>query len=113
MDWAIAYKDACKDEGWLKIPSTRLYRCRCYFESANCTQFFYENDSFQHAKKVVSDSPGLVDFAIGQELVNPVLNLPEGKVKFFGKFKLQKNRNQGCSSIVFLGYLKDSPNCKP
>ena len=31
-------------------------------------------------------------FAI--ELVNSVLNLPE--VKFFGKFKLQKNCNQCC-----------------
>ena len=30
----------------------------------------------QRAKKVVSDSPGLVDFAIG--LVNSVLNLPDG-----------------------------------
>ena len=38
----------------------------------------------QRAKKVVSDSPGLVNFAIG--LVNSVLNLPEGQVKFFGKF---------------------------
>ena len=43
----------------------------------------------QHAKKVVSDSPGLVDFAIG--LVNFVLNLPNGQVKFFEEFKLQKN----------------------
>ena len=33
----------------------------------------------QHAKKVVSDSPGLMDFAIG--LVNSVLNLPDGQVK--------------------------------
>ena len=31
----------------------------------------------QHAKKEVSDSPGLVDFAIG--LVNSVFNLPEGQ----------------------------------
>ena len=31
----------------------------------------------QHAKKVVSDSLGLVDFAIG--LVNSVLNLPDGQ----------------------------------
>ena len=38
----------------------------------------------QHAKKVVSDSPGLVDFGIG--LVNSVVNLPEGQVKFFEKF---------------------------
>ena len=35
-----------------------------------------------HAKKVVSDSPGLVDFAFG--LVNSVQNLPEGQVKFQG-----------------------------
>ena len=40
-------------------------------------------------KKVVSDCPGLVDFAIG--LVNFVLNLPNGQVKFFEEFKLQKN----------------------
>ena len=35
----------------------------------------------QRAKKVVSDSQGLVDFAIG--LVNSVLNLPDGQVKFY------------------------------
>ena len=34
----------------------------------------------QHAKKVVVDSPGPVDFPIG--LVNSVLNLPDGQVKF-------------------------------
>ena len=39
----------------------------------------------QRAKKVVSDSPGLVDFAIG--LVNSVLNLPDGQVMFFEEFK--------------------------
>ena len=43
----------------------------------------------QCAKKVVSDSPGLVDFAIG--LMNSVLNLPDGQVMFFEEFKLQKN----------------------
>ena len=48
----------------------------------------------QRAKKVVSDSPGLVDFAIG--LVVFVLNLPDGQVLFFGKFKLQKDCNQSC-----------------
>ena len=37
----------------------------------------------------MSDSPGLVDFAIGS--VNSVLNLPNGKVKFFEEFKLHKN----------------------
>ena len=38
----------------------------------------------QHAKKVVSDSPELVDFATG--LVNSVLNFSDGQVKFFGEF---------------------------
>ena len=43
---------------------------------------------FTQLAKKVSDSPGLVDFAIG--LVNSVLNLPNGQVKFFEEFKLQK-----------------------
>ena len=37
----------------------------------------------------MSDSPGLVDFAI--RLVNSVINLSDGQVKFFEEFKLQKN----------------------
>ena len=40
----------------------------------------------QHAKKVVSDSPGIVYFAVG--LANFVLNLADGQVKFFAGFKL-------------------------
>ena len=43
----------------------------------------------QRAKKVVSDSPGLVDFAVG--LVNSVINSSDRQVEFFEKFKLQKN----------------------
>ena len=39
----------------------------------------------QCAKKVVSDSAGLVDFAIG--LVNSVFNLPDGQVMFFVEFE--------------------------
>ena len=39
----------------------------------------------QCAKKVVSDSPGLVDFAI--RLVNSVFNLPDGQVMFFEEFE--------------------------
>ena len=35
----------------------------------------------QRANEVVSDSPRLVDFAIG--LVDSVVNLPEGQVKSF------------------------------
>ena len=43
----------------------------------------------QRAKKVVSDSPGLVDFAIG--LVIFVFNLLDGQVLFDeGRFKLQR-----------------------
>ena len=39
----------------------------------------------QCAKKVVSDSPGLVDFVIG--LMNSVVNLPDGQVMFFEEFE--------------------------
>ena len=40
----------------------------------------------QRAKKVVSDSPGLVDFSIGLE--NSVLNLPDGQVRIFRRSKI-------------------------
>ena len=40
----------------------------------------------QRAKKVIFDSPGLVDFAIG--LVIFVLNLPDGQVLFFGEIQI-------------------------
>ena len=42
----------------------------------------------QRAKKVMSDSPGLVDFAIG--IVNSVLNLPDGEAKIFLRIKITK-----------------------
>ena len=43
----------------------------------------------QRAKKVLSDSLGLVGCAIG--LVNSVFNLPDRQVKFFEEFILQQN----------------------
>ena len=43
----------------------------------------------QRRKKEMSDSQGLVDFAIG--LVNSVVNLPNGQVMFFEQFEKQKN----------------------
>ena len=43
----------------------------------------------QRAKKVVSDSLGLMYFAYG--LVNSVFNLPNGQVMFFEEFEWQKN----------------------
>ena len=48
-----------------------------------------KNKGKQCAKRVVSDTPGRVDFAIG--LLNSVLNLPDGQVKYFEEFNLQKN----------------------
>ena len=42
----------------------------------------------QRAKKVMSDSPGLVDFAIG--LVVFVLNLPDGQVLFFWEIQISE-----------------------
>ena len=59
----------------------------------------------QCAKKVVSDSPGLVDFAIG--LVNiSVINLPDGQVKCFEEFKLQKNCEINLLIQTFLGLVE-------
>ena len=52
----------------------------------------------QHAKKVMSDCPGLADFAVG--LVNSVLNLP------YKHIKLQKNCNQSCSSKNLLSKVE-------
>ena len=40
----------------------------------------------QRAKKVVSDSAGPVDFAIG--LVNSVFNLPNGQLIFFLEIRI-------------------------
>ena len=58
----------------------------------------------QCAKKVVSDSPGLVDFAIG--LVNPVFNLPNRQVCFLRNL----NNRRTVKSIVlvrkFLGLVE-------
>ena len=41
--------------------------------------------ALQGAKKVVSDSPRLVDFAI--RLVNSIFNLPDGQVMFLEQFE--------------------------
>ena len=67
---------------------------------SNLSQFFV----VQRAKKIVSDSPGLVDFAIG--LVNSVINLPEGQVKFSKEFKLQKNCEINLLIKTFLGLVE-------
>ena len=53
--------------------------------NTNLQIFLFTFESAQSAKNVVSDSPGLVDFAI--RLVNSLINLPNGQVKFFEGFK--------------------------
>ena len=58
----------------------------------------------QRAKKVVSDSMGLVDFAIG--LVNSVFNWPDRQVKFFEEFKLQKYREINLLIKTFWGLVE-------
>ena len=58
----------------------------------------------QRVKKVVSYSPGLLDFAIG--LVNSVVNLPNGQVKFFEEFELQKNFEINLLIKTFLGLVE-------
>ena len=65
--------------------------CRNRFLHINIYTGVNENQHIwlQRAKKVVSDSPGLVDFSIG--LVNSVINLPDGQVMFFEEFEEQKN----------------------
>ena len=50
----------------------------------------------QCAKTVVSDNPGLVDFAIG--LVIFVRNLPDRQVLFFGEIQI----TEGLSSILLI-----------
>ena len=56
------------------------------------TVLYYANkgsdDIIQDAKKVVSNSLGLVDFVL--VLVNSVLNLPDGQAKIFQRIKITK-----------------------
>ena len=52
----------------------------------------------------MSDSPGLVGFAIG--LVNSVLNLPDGQVKLFEESKLQRNCEINLLIKTFLGLVE-------
>ena len=56
----------------------------------------HSNNMYQLVKKVVSNSPGLMDFIIG--LVNSVINLQTWQVKSFKEFKSQNNCYQPCSS---------------
>ena len=56
---------------------------------SHCRTTTNTNSTFQRAKKVVSGSPGPVDFAIG--LVNFVFNLPDGQMMC-----LRNSNNKDC-----------------
>ena len=56
-----------------------LYHC---FKMLSCVP---KNRLIKRAKKVVSNSMGLLDFAIG--LVNSVFSLPDGQVVSFEEFE--------------------------
>ena len=60
-----------------------MYKCVC--TKGHSFKLAHWAEIKQRAKKVVSDSPGIVDFAIG--LVNSVVNLPDGQVRFFEQFE--------------------------
>ena len=79
-----------KEERKTRVPRAKFLRQR----RDPATNYTLHDINDQHAKKVMSDSPGLVDFAIG--LVIFVVNLPDEQVLFFGKFKLQMDCNQSC-----------------
>ena len=52
----------------------------------------------------MSDSPRLVGFAIG--LVNSVINLPDGQVKFFEESKSERNCEISLLIKTFLGLVE-------
>ena len=66
-----------------RVKETSSKRGKLRYNQVSCALYN------QRAKKLVSDRPRVVDFAI--VLVNSVLNLPDGQVTFFEEFKLQKN----------------------
>lgn len=57
---------------------------------------FYNKSISSHFtfQRILSDCPGLLNFAIGA--VNSVLNLPGGQVNFSGEFKVQKYCKTDC-----------------
>ena len=69
----------------LKVPKYGLFyfkldRTISVVQLSKIVKVISGNNFIQRAKKVVSDSPGLVDFAI--KLVNSVFNFLDGQVMF-------------------------------
>ena len=97
----------CSSSFWIKHRKTKeniVYHV--VYKWKNSYQCCTEKSTLllQRAKNVVSDSPGLVDFAIG--LVNSILYLPDRQVKFFEGFKLQKNYDINLLIKTFLGLVE-------
>ena len=79
------------------FPSSISFRFKyiiTYYIYKKTNDTFLKAEKQQRAKKVVSDSPRLEDFAIG--LVFFVLNLPDGQVLFFGEIQI----TEGLLSIL-------------
>ena len=81
---------------WQNNGFTHASRLFCTFISLpslhnNDVKLPYFTFCGQCAKKVVSHSLGLVDFAIG--LVCSVFKLPDGQLKFFGEIKSQRTES--------------------
>ena len=53
---------------------------------------------------MVSDSPGLVDFAVG--LVNSVINLPDGQVNFLGRYSYYRRNVINPAHQIFGGLVE-------
>ena len=60
-----------------------------HLQTIICRQLFVGQKAGSRPMKVVFDSPGLLNVAIW--LVSSVLDLPNGQVKCFEKFNIQKN----------------------
>ena len=79
-DTSVMTKARCLNiEVWLVV---HVFR-KCGIYNSFCVRFF---NFSQHAKKVVSNSPELVDFAIG--LLIFVLSLPDGQVLLFEEIQI-------------------------
>ena len=76
--------------GALKVPKYGLFYFKLdhtvsVVQRSKIVKVISVNNFIPRAKKVVSDSPGLVDFAIG--LVNSIFNFSVGQVMFFEEFE--------------------------
>ena len=70
---------------FLGVELALIYRFPCSYKEQKMTGKRKTWSHGLHAKKVVSDGPGLVDFALG--LLNSVFNLPDGQVMLFEEFE--------------------------